>query len=167
MGDRGNIVVRGPYGDVWFYTHWYGTDMKYILQRALARNQRWDDAAYLARIIFSELIKNDVDGETGYGISTHMLDNEHGILVVDVPNQKVVRVEEGLLVYNLDGCSVLPKVLDYRVSRTFEEYAKNGFKGPRKKVERRWAQENRRVVQPVIYTKGDRRTTYGRRKGDE
>lgn len=165
MGDRGNIVVRGQRGDVWLYTHWHGTEMKTVLQTALARKQRWDNAPYLTRIIFSEMIKDEVESEYGYGISHYMLDNEHGILVVDVPNQKVVRVEESQLVRR-----VLPEVLDYRVSRTFEEYARNGFKGPRKKVERRkpgtWAQGNRRVVQPVAYTKGDRRATYGRRKGE-
>lgn len=36
----------------------------------LRREQRWDDASYLARMIFCAVIDGDVNGETGYGIST-------------------------------------------------------------------------------------------------
>lgn len=170
MGDRGNIVIRGQYGDVWLYTHYHGSEMKDVLQTVLARKQRWEDAAYLARIIFSELIRDDVDGELGFGISTNMLDNEHGILIVDVPNQKVVRMEETQLDRNAGtGNGVLPNTLDYRVSRNFTEYAENGFKGPRKRVERRLFSDgratDRRDTQPK-YGSLDRRHNTGRRKGD-
>jgi len=85
MGDRGNIVVDG----IWFYTHWAGSDIKKILQTALKRKQRWSDSPYLARIIFSEMIKDDVDSETGYGLSLDMCDNENPILYVDVEKKTV------------------------------------------------------------------------------
>ena len=163
MGDRGNIVVRSEYGDVWFYTHWRGSEMKDVLQEVLSRRVRWDDAAYLARMIFSALIKNNVDGETGYGISNCMLDNQHGILVVDVPNQKILRMEELSLV---EQPPQLPTVLDYRVSRTFEEFALNGFRGKKKQVERR-TKENRRLLSYSLVSGQSRdRFSYGRRKDD-
>lgn len=85
MGDRGNIKI----GKVYLYTHWGGSKIKQTLQKALARHQRWNDEAYLTRIIFCEMIGNDIDGETGYGISTSIQDNNHNIIEVDVKNQKI------------------------------------------------------------------------------
>lgn len=98
MGDRGNIVVRDydaveagqSLADVWLYTHWAGGGMKRILQRALARKARWYDPPYLARIIFCEMAKDDIDSETGFGISTSMCDNEHDVLLVESGKERVV-----------------------------------------------------------------------------
>ena len=39
--------------------------------------------------IFCELIKGDIEGTTGYGISPHIGDNEHLLLVVDLINHEV------------------------------------------------------------------------------
>lgn len=89
MGDRGNIVVNG----VWLYTHWGGSDIKKDLQKALQRHIRWDDAPYLTRIIFDQMKGNDF-GETGWGISLKMCDNEHNILFVDCENQRVIEKNE-------------------------------------------------------------------------
>lgn len=98
MGDHANVFVldwqgkrnepkeaRGTY----LYTHWDGCDLPFIVQRALARRQRWNDNSYLTRIIFCEMVRNDIDGETGYGISPTIGDNEHPIIVVDPNNQQV------------------------------------------------------------------------------
>ncbi len=85
MGDRGNIKV----GKVYLYTHWGGSEIKQILKNALSKKLRWDDEAYLTRIIFCEMIKEDVSGETGFGISTEICDNDNVILEVDVENQEV------------------------------------------------------------------------------
>ena len=84
MGDRANVVIKG-YGDsrVYLYTHWGGYNLPAVVHRALSRKQRWDDAPYLARIIFCEMVKNDIDGETGYGISSHIEDNEYDLIVID------------------------------------------------------------------------------------
>ena len=85
MGDRGNIKV----GKVYLYTHWRGSFIKQILQKALRRKARWNDEAYLTRIIFEEMIGIDTGSETGFGISTKIQDNEHPILEVDCENQKI------------------------------------------------------------------------------
>ena len=85
MGDRGNIKV----GKVYLYTHWSGSYIKEILKKALSREQRWNDESYLTRIIFCEMLEGDIDGETGFGISTEIVDNEYPILEVDVENQEV------------------------------------------------------------------------------
>ena len=95
MGDRGNIKV----GKVYLYTHWGGSEIKDVLKKALKRKQRWNDEAYLTRIIFCEMVKDDVESETGFGISTSLCDNEYNILEVDCEKQEVREVtDEGKLV---------------------------------------------------------------------
>lgn len=75
MGDRGNIVVKSDDGTIHFYTHWSGYELPEIVANGLKRGRnRWGDEPYLNRILFSELIKDDVEGETGYGISISMGD---------------------------------------------------------------------------------------------
>ncbi|KKL14977.1 hypothetical protein LCGC14_2510200 [marine sediment metagenome] len=108
MGDRGNIVVHG----VWLYTHWGGSDIKKDLQKALQRHLRWDDYIYLTRIIFDQMKGNDF-GETGFGISTKMCDNEWNILEVDCDHQVVIEKTEA-------GQEVK--------KWTFEEYVREKFK---------------------------------------
>ena len=96
MGDRGNIkfVGTGP-SPIYFYTHYEGSELDAILRRGLDNGRnRWNDAQYLARIVFCAMVVDNVDGETGYGISTQLYDNEHPILVVDAINGKVYRETE-------------------------------------------------------------------------
>jgi hypothetical protein len=85
MGDRGNIVMGTPEKpELYLYTHWSGTELPKTLQSALRRGkQRWDDPAYLARIIFCEMIKGDDEGITGFGISATLGDGSRQMLFVD------------------------------------------------------------------------------------
>lgn len=108
MGDRGNIVVRSSQSnrdDVWFYTHWTGSEIEGTVASALEKKWRWSDASYLARIIFDELTQQNHGDETGFGISTRMGDNEHPICVVDQGKRRVFQIEENELVDGriLDG----------------------------------------------------------------
>ena len=94
MGDRANIRINEHIGSdddrfIYLYSHWDGHDLWKILQNALSRKQRWTDPPYLARIIFCEMIKDDVMGETGYGIATYECDNEYPYLTVDCSDQMV------------------------------------------------------------------------------
>lgn len=91
MGDRANIkMVYEDDNVIFFYTHWSGSELPEILQSALIRGKgRWSDEPYLARIIFSEMIQNEVMSETGYGISPYLCDNEHPIICVSCESQLV------------------------------------------------------------------------------
>lgn len=90
MGDRANVIMRSKdQPDLFLYTHWAGYHLPGIVKEALARQQRWDDEAYLGRIIFCEMVKGAVRDETGFGISTRSCDNEYPFLVVDVTQQRV------------------------------------------------------------------------------
>jgi hypothetical protein len=98
MGDRANIVTQtqgldGKPERVYLYGHWSGSHMHATLQSALKKGWRWSDSSYLTRIIFDELTKGNTGGETGFGISASITDNEYPLLVVDVDDQRV-RIED-------------------------------------------------------------------------
>ena len=90
MGDRSNIVVVQPDNSrIWLYGHWMGEDNYRVVGDVLSRRVRWDDAPYLARMLFDTMTDDAYDKETGFGISTYMCDNEHFIVVLR-PDQTVV-----------------------------------------------------------------------------
>lgn len=76
---------------LYLYTHWGGYELPEVLAAAIGKRWRWDDGAYLTRIIFCEMVQGHEKEETGFGISTYAPDNEYPWLVVDVARQ-VVRI---------------------------------------------------------------------------
>jgi hypothetical protein len=92
MGNRGNIVMHYEDGNkIYFYSHWGGDQetLKAVITNALQRSKdRWEDEPYLSRIIFSEMIKNDINGTTGYGITPYITDGI-ATIVIDLKNQTV------------------------------------------------------------------------------
>ena len=91
MGDRGNVVCYDGRGNVWFYTHWRGSELPELIKTALQNGKdRWDDPQYLNRIIFSEIVKGDEDDTDGYGISSFIGDNENPIVRVNHKERTVV-----------------------------------------------------------------------------
>ena len=89
MGDRGNVYVCDENEGVYLYSHWGGYRLPETVQKALARQQRWSDAPYLARIIFCEMVRGEENEETGFGIWSQLCDNEYAITVVDTNTQSV------------------------------------------------------------------------------
>lgn len=85
MGDRANVYIHeaGDTQGVYLYTHWDGTALPKIVKESInsPRGQRrLDDPAYLARIIFEDMINGDLGSETGYGISTYAPDGADRIV---------------------------------------------------------------------------------------
>lgn len=96
MGDRGNIFFVDSelddtlWNGIYMYSHWGGSFLPSQVQHALARGRgRWGDSQYLARIVFGELVADDVLGETGFGLSTVIGDNGHPIIRVNDVDQTV------------------------------------------------------------------------------
>ena len=82
MGMRQTVQLT--YGDgkvVAVYSHWDGDNdcnhspLAQKVRTALERRERWGDDGYLARIIISEIIRDGLDDEAGYGIYP---DNDRG-----------------------------------------------------------------------------------------
>jgi hypothetical protein len=96
MGMRQNIQLNYHDGNnVYIYSHWDGGEdpnkspLANKVRTALARNQRWDDESYLARIIMSEVIREELDAESGYGLAPYDVDPEYPTIVVDLKNRTV------------------------------------------------------------------------------
>jgi hypothetical protein len=92
MGNRGNIAIvqdNNPDTSIYFYTHWRGDEVAAVVHQALAKRWRWNDPAYLARIIFDVMTEGQSGNETGFGISTSIQDNEYSIPVVNTDTQTV------------------------------------------------------------------------------
>lgn len=78
MGERGYIKTIQDGKPLYFYSHGRGYELEDVVKSALIRaytyeghhdEQRWRQPSYLNRIIFSELVRNEVNSVTGYGIS--------------------------------------------------------------------------------------------------
>ena len=102
MGDRGNIILRflgtenSKPVDIFLYTHWRGYALPHIVQRALTKRERWDDPAYLARIIFCELMPASQHGDsTGFGIAPYPCDNQYDYMRLDMDERTVEQVSVG------------------------------------------------------------------------
>lgn len=88
MGDRGQILIK-DFG-IYFYSHWKGFELRKFVQNALKIKRRWDDKEYLSRIIFCEMIKDNVSSEKGFGIGdVKHSDLNNPLLIVDIANQKI------------------------------------------------------------------------------
>ena len=92
MGNRAVVIVTDRDGDkICLYAHWGGTVLIDQVQTALRKYPgRWNDFAYINRIIFSEMIKNDIDSELGFGISCNDIDfDANQIIQIDLHQQTV------------------------------------------------------------------------------
>jgi len=109
MGDRGQVrIVKGKSvpdeydHDIFLYTHWgshkLDSDVRIALLRA-KKDGRLDDAEYLSRIVFCQMVGQDTEGTTGYGISC----SEHGdinlLITIDLDQNKVTEFRQ----YGDDG----------------------------------------------------------------
>ena len=74
---------------IYLYQHYDGYGLYKIVNNAINRKARWDDPEYLARIIFSEMIKDHIDDTTGYGIGTSQHGDIEYLVEVDIDNQRV------------------------------------------------------------------------------
>jgi hypothetical protein len=97
MGCRGTIEVwndadapKSEETPVVLYTHWGAKEMEDDLKDVLSRKKRWNDPAYLSRMIFNRMTRNDADGETGYGILTGNVHDAEREIVVDCNSQEVI-----------------------------------------------------------------------------
>jgi hypothetical protein len=92
MGSRANIKIEYSDGNsIYFYSHWGGSEVPAIVREAIVRGEsRWGDEAYLARIIFCEMIQKDVLGTSGFGISPWGAgDANWPLLTVNMKNETV------------------------------------------------------------------------------
>jgi hypothetical protein len=97
MGDRANFGFVQSNGEtIVLYGHWAGYNMLGKLADAVIKARpRWNDESYATRIAISQLIGDQWNMETGWGLSVNQLqDNEHKIAIVDFKQQTFSLHEE-------------------------------------------------------------------------
>jgi hypothetical protein len=97
MGDRANFGFVQPNGNtIVLYGHWAGHNMLGRLADAvIAARPRWTDTSYATRIAISQLIGDQWNMETGWGLQVNeRSDNEHKIAIVDFEQQTFSLHEE-------------------------------------------------------------------------
>ena len=92
MGMRRNIALQ--YGtekpEIYLYTHWDAQTLHTTLAFSLDRaRERWSDASYLARVIFTDMTKSAGDDLTGYGLAPYEMDEEYPTITVHLENKTV------------------------------------------------------------------------------
>jgi hypothetical protein len=97
MGDRANFgFVQSNGNTIVLYGHWGGHNMLGKLADAvIAARPRWSDESYATRIAISQLIADQWNMETGWGLHINERgDNEHKIAIIDWAQQTFSLHEE-------------------------------------------------------------------------
>jgi len=115
MGDRGQVHIF--YGrhklqhNIWLYTHWDAESLINIVRNAMRRGEdRHGDPEYLTRIIFSEMIQNDIRGTYGYGIGNSQHGDVWRVVEVDCTTKNIIVYDNGYIV----------------LEKSFEKFISNG-----------------------------------------
>ncbi len=98
MGSRTEWIIKEGEGRsaVHLYSHWGGDSKFADTQRALAKAEpRWSDTSYGVRIFISQIIGDQWDSETGFGIavgndSDNLFEESYFHAVIDFTKQIVV-----------------------------------------------------------------------------
>ena len=95
MATRSQVKLISSYfpTPIYLYQHYDGYGLYKIVNNAISRKARWDDHEYLARIIFSEMIKDHIDDTAGYGIGTFQHGDIEYLVEVDIDNQTIKEYE--------------------------------------------------------------------------
>jgi len=91
MTTRAQVLMKDT--GVYLYQHCDGYDLINTVTSAIARNGRLDDVEHLTRIIFSEMIRDYIDGSTGYGIGVIEHCDIEYLVTVDCEEQTVTEFE--------------------------------------------------------------------------
>lgn len=94
MGTRAQCFIKDE--GIYLYQHWDGDNLMDEVVKAVNSDigkSRQDDSEYLARIIFCEMVKDDVAGETGYGIGTKVHGDIEYLVTVDCKNRKITEIK--------------------------------------------------------------------------
>ena len=97
MGDRANFGFVQPNGNtIVLYGHWAGYNMLGRLADAVIEARaRWNDPSYATRITISQMVADQWNMETGWGLYVNEIgDNEHKVAIIDFEQQTFSLHEE-------------------------------------------------------------------------
>lgn len=97
MGARTTWAIKTEQGNAvtWLYSHW-GGDSKFedTVEALKNAEPRWEDSSYGARIFISQIIGDQWDKETGFGITSGTLElvpfeESYDLVVVDFTTKTI------------------------------------------------------------------------------
>ena len=94
MSTRAQVYMKDE--GIYLYQHCDGNMLMDKVVKAVqspAGKVRQDDPEYLARIIFCAMVKDDVDGEIGFGIGTKVHGDIEYLVTVDCENKTITEKE--------------------------------------------------------------------------
>lgn len=84
------IINQHGSSPVYLYSHEGALSMVNTVYEILSQKKRWDDADYLARMLFCAMIpKDDWDKEKGYAIGTTLYEGIALFISINVPKQTI------------------------------------------------------------------------------
>jgi len=87
MGDRANVYIHhGDNPGIYLYSHWDGTELPSVVKRSMdteRAKRNYNDAEYLAHVIFEDIFDEDPGNDKGYALSLYPLDGENRIVDID------------------------------------------------------------------------------------
>ena len=88
MGDRNSIKVTYSTGDsIYLYSHWGGSELNEIVNKAALTSGRLQDESYFTRVLFCAMLGDNLQdwrGETGFGIAPYVVDHDSNNQMVHV-----------------------------------------------------------------------------------
>ena len=134
MGDRNSIVIQEDcYGHVdanplTLYSHWHGQHLDQVLIDALtAAGHRRQDPAYFTAIIMRHMLKDDINGTTGFGISQMEQDHDayNHKLYVSWVESKATSIKESIWEQdNRDPLRIKRNDVTYTASEFIQQFDK-------------------------------------------
>jgi hypothetical protein len=118
MGARVNFVFKQEEGmpNLVLYSHWGETFWRENLAAAITKAQprlKMNDVSYSTRIIISQLIGEDWDSETGFGIYLAPVDMDYFDTVVEIDVAKQIMWDSGHE-HSFDSfCNYIAEVVEY------------------------------------------------------
>ena len=89
--NSGQVEIISPFvGRVYLYTHDTSRSLLSNVYNVLIAEKRWDDPDYLARMIFCEMIPEELwNSDTGFGIGTQLYVDTELLISLDIASQKI------------------------------------------------------------------------------
>ena len=113
--NSGQVEILSPYGKVYLYTHDTADTLVSTVHEALALRKRWDDADYLAKMIFCRMITPEhMTDDKGFGIGTQLYADTNLLITLDTMAQ-VITIQAA-------------NVLQDKYSMTFEDFVTSFWK---------------------------------------
>ena len=86
----GQVEIISKYGNIYLYTHNDAESLVKKVYNVLSKRVNWNDAGYLARMIFCEMIPKDKwSDDKGFGISPSLYLELDLYVTLDIENQTI------------------------------------------------------------------------------